>query len=58
MRILQYDKECEKTLQRVAELYEVDKEQLWELYLDIMRSNFLQDLHDIARENEDYFTRG
>ena len=38
---------------KVAEVYGVDEEKLWDLYQAIMVSNFNQDLHDIARENEE-----
>lgn len=54
MRIIQFNKDHEATLEQVANDYGVDKEKLWELYLEIMRSNYFQDLADIARENEDY----
>lgn len=38
---------------KVAEVYGVDEEKLWDLYQAIMARNFNQDLHDIARENEE-----
>lgn len=53
MRIVQYGEESEATLKQVAEQYGVDKEKLWQCYLDIMRANYFQDLCDIARENEE-----
>ena len=53
MRIVQYGEESEATLEQVAEQYGVNKEKLWQLYLDIMRSNYFEDLCDIARENEE-----
>ena len=39
MRIVQYGKDSEDTLEQVAEQYGVNKEKLWQFYLDIMRSN-------------------
>lgn len=51
MRILQFNKHCEEILSEVATNYEVDKEKLWEMYLDIMKRNYFEDLCDIAREN-------
>lgn len=54
MRIIQFNKDHEDMLEQVANNHGVDKEKLWELYLEIMRSNYFQDLADIARENEDY----
>lgn len=53
MRIVQYREESEATLEQVAKQYGVDKEKLWQCYLDIMRANYFQDLCDIARENEE-----
>ena len=53
MRIVQYGEESEAMLKQVAKQYGVDKEKLWQYYLDIMRANFFQDLCDIARENEE-----
>lgn len=53
MRIVQYGKDSEDTLAQVAEQYGVNKEKLWQFYLDIMRSNYFEDLCDIARENEE-----
>lgn len=52
MRIIQYNKGCEDVLAEVATTYGVDKEKLWEYYMAIMRSNYFEDLCDIARENE------
>lgn len=54
MRIIQFNKDHENILEQVANDYGIDKEKLWDLYLEIMRSNYFQDLADIARENEDY----
>lgn len=53
MRIVYYKQESENTLEEVAERYGVDKEKLWEMYLGIMKSNYFEDLCDIARENEE-----
>lgn len=52
MRIVQYNKHCEDVLAEVATTYGVDKEKLWDCYLQIMKSNYFEDLCDIARENE------
>lgn len=51
MRIVQYGKESENTLDEVAEKCDVDKEKLWEYYLQVMKNNYEQDLYDIAKEN-------
>lgn len=51
MRILQYNEHCEDVLSEVADNYGVDKEKLWEMYLDIMKRNYFEDLCDIAGEN-------
>ena len=53
MRIVNYGKESENLLDFVAETYGLDKEKLWDMYLSYMRSNFAQDLYDIAKENEE-----
>lgn len=53
MRIVQYGELNEATLGKVASYYNIDREKLWDMYLAIMRANFEQDLHDIARENEE-----
>ena len=53
IRIVQYDNECEDILEKVAKQHGVDKEKLWQLYLNIMKSNYEQDLWDIANENEE-----
>lgn len=37
----------------VANRYDVDSDKLWEVYLEVMKSNFFEDLCDIARENEE-----
>jgi len=37
----------------VANRYDVDSDRLWEVYLEVMKSNFFEDLCDIARENEE-----
>lgn len=41
-----------QTLRDVARLYDVDEEKLREFYQEIMKSNYYEDLCDIARENE------
>lgn len=40
-------------IQSVANRYDVDSDKLWEAYQEVMRSNFFEDLCDIARENEE-----
>lgn len=37
-----------------AQAMGVDPYALWECYLETMESNFQQDIHDIAMENEEY----
>lgn len=54
MKLVQYNQACENMLDEVAEEYGVEREKLWDLYLEIMRSNYEQDLCEIARENEAY----
>lgn len=41
-----------QTLRDVARSYDVNEEKLWEFYQEIMKSNYFEDLCDIARENE------
>lgn len=53
MRIVKYGKEAEDILEQVAGTYDIEKEKIWDTYLAVMRSNFEQDLHDIAKENEE-----
>lgn len=57
MRILKYSDHNEETLTQVAEQYGVNKERLWEAYIGCMRSNYFDDLCDIARENEEELKR-
>ena len=57
MRILKYSDHDEETLTQVAEQYGVNKERLWEAYIGCMRSNYFDDLCDIARENEEELKR-
>lgn len=51
MRII-LDNEDKQELMGVADRCNVDSDKLWEVYQDVMRSNFFEDLCDIARENE------
>lgn len=51
MRVLNYNRLHERKLEDVATRFGVDPEKLWRLYTQIMRSNFEQDLWDIANEN-------
>lgn len=53
MRIVNYGKNTEAILEQVAREYNIDKEKIWDTYLAVMRSNFEQDLYDIAKENEE-----
>ena len=41
-----------QTLRDIARSHEVDEEKLWELYQEIMKRNYFEDLCDIIRENE------
>lgn len=41
-----------QTLRNIARQYKVNEEKLWEFYQEIMKSNYFEDLCDIARENE------
>lgn len=41
-----------RTLRLIARSHEVDEEKLWELYQEIMKRNYFEDLCDIARENK------
>lgn len=45
--------EQEEVLEHVSTEFGVDKDALWGMYLEVMRSNFEQDLWDIAKENEE-----
>lgn len=40
-------------VERAAKEYEVRPEDLWKMYGWIMKSNFEQDIYDIARDNLD-----
>lgn len=51
MRLVQYQNEEEETLKRIAKQFDIDPEKLWEIYLQVMNSNYEQDLWDIANEN-------
>lgn len=51
MRVIQLNDNYDQTLQDVADRHGVDKEKLWEAYLAMSRSNYYQDLCDIAEEN-------
>ena len=52
MQIIIGEEERQEVL-RVANRYDVDSDKLWEVYLEVMKSNFFEDLCDIARENEE-----
>lgn len=52
MRVL-IEQEDAQELVRIARQYGVDSEKLWEAYQEVMKSNFYEDLCDIARENEE-----
>jgi hypothetical protein len=45
-------------IKRVAEIYGVNWIKLKELYREIMNNNLSEDLHDIARENEEALKNG
>lgn len=49
---IKFNKDHMNLIQQVAEEYGVNAELLEDMYRDIMYNNFYQDLHDIARENE------
>lgn len=51
MRVLNYNGLHESKLEDIATRFDVDAEKLWKMYIQIMRSNFEQDLWDIANEN-------
>lgn len=53
MRIIQFSQDCEATLTKVAKQFNIENDKLFEMYLQIMKSNFEQDLWDIANENEE-----
>lgn len=53
MQIIIGEEERQEVL-NVANRYDVDSDKLWEVYLEVMKSNFFEDLCDIARENEDW----
>lgn len=52
MQIIIGEEERQEVLS-VANRYDVDSDRLWEVYLEVMKSNFFEDLCDIARENEE-----
>lgn len=52
MQIIIGEEERQEVLS-VANRYDVDSDKLWEAYLEVMKSNFFEDLCDIARENEE-----
>lgn len=51
------DEQDRKEVSTIAADYNVLPSALEELYEDIMVSNFWQDLHDIARDNDDYLRK-
>lgn len=52
MRIIGLNLDDENTLARVADNNGIDRDKLWNLYRDITKRNFFDDLCDIVRENE------
>lgn len=52
MQIIIEEEERQEVLS-VANRYDVDSDRLWEAYQGAMKSNFFEDLCDIARENEE-----
>lgn len=52
MQIIIGEEERQEVLS-VANRYDVDSDKLWKVYLEVIKSNFFEDLCDIARENED-----
>ena len=52
MQIIIEEEERQELLS-VANRYDVDSDKLWEAYQEVMKSNFYEDLCDIARENEE-----
>lgn len=52
MKIIIGEEERQEVLS-VANRYDVDSDKLWDTYLEVMKSNFFEDLCDIARENEE-----
>lgn len=52
MQIIIGEEERQEVLS-VANRYDVDSDKLWEVYLEVMKSNLFEDLCDIARENEE-----
>lgn len=53
MRIINFNKDAEEVLAKVAKEHGVDKEKLWDLYLGLMKRNYFDDLCDIARESKE-----
>ena len=52
MQILIGEDERQEVLS-VADRYDIDSDKLWDTYLEVMKSNFFEDLCDIAKENEE-----
>lgn len=50
---IKLNKYYEEELNNIAKRYDVDPDILKDMYMDIMQSNFYEDLCDIARENEE-----
>lgn len=57
MQIIIGEEERQEVLS-VANRYGVDSDKLWEIYLEVMKSNFFEDLCDIVRENEEELKKG
>lgn len=50
---IKFDEEHINIIRSVADRCNVDSDKLYEMYQQVMRSNFEQDLWDIATENEE-----
>lgn len=52
MRDILFNKNHEDLLNKVADMYSITTEELWQAYMEMLRSNFEQDLNDIAKDME------
>lgn len=50
MRDILFNKDCETLLNEIANEYGVITEDLWQAYMNKLRSNFEQDLRNIANK--------